>query len=111
LDAALANKELTAAVEKLSRVYALNPVAPADEVARQARREKYADLCVEEYKAALALSRQPARRFDAVERLRAIESQLKSLSEIPLPPAAAALHEKEKQCLELVAQLAQQLAS
>lgn len=111
LDAALATKELPAVVEKVKLVYALGPVAAADEAARQARRETFADLCVEEYKAALTLSRQPARRFDAVGRLRALESQLKSLADPPLPPAAAALHEKETQCLELVTQLAQQLAS
>ncbi len=112
LGEALEKKELPEAAKVLKEIYAPGAVTPADEAARQAGREKYADLCIGEYKAALALAAQPSRRFDAVAKLRAIESQLKSLADgPPLPPGAASLREKEKQCLELASQLARQLAS
>ena len=112
LDAALAKKDLPAATAALKGLYAPGAVTPADEAARQAGREKYADLCVGEYKASLTLAAQPSRRFDAVAKLRAIEAQLKSLADgPPLPPGAANLRDKEKQCLELASQLARQLSS
>lgn len=112
LDEALVKNELPEAVKVLKEVYAPGVVTPADEAARQQRREQYVALCIQEYKACLALAASPSRRFDAVARLRAVESQLKSLADAPpLPPEAATLREKEKQCLELASQLARQLSS
>ena len=112
VDAALAKKDGPAAAAKLQALYAVAPVSAADAKARQERREKSLDLWVVDYQAVAALAGQPSRRLDAVTQLKALEARLKPLTDgHPLPPDAAALTTKEKQCLEFAALLARQLGS
>ena len=112
VDAALAKKDGAAAAPKLQELYAVAPVTAADAKVRQERREKSLDLWVVDYTAVAELARQPSRRLDAVAQLKALEARLRPLADgYPLPPDAAALTTKEKQCLEFAALLARQLGS
>ena len=112
VDAALAKKDGATAATKLQELYAVAPVTAADAKVRQERREKSLDLWVVDYTAVAELARQPSRRLDAVTQLKALEARLRPLADgYPLPPDAAALTTKEKQCLEFAALLARQLGS
>jgi hypothetical protein len=111
-EAALKAKDLTAAGAALPGVYGPGPVTPADEASRRAARGKYVDLWVTEFKAAVTLAAQPARRLDALAKMRDLQAELKSnVDKYPLPPDAASLTEKEQQCLDFAARLASQLGS
>jgi len=112
LDEAIEARDMPAATTALKALYAPGDVPPKDDAARQYRREKFVTLGVAEYKTVLLLSKQPPLRIACRVRMNALVAQLKSLADgPPLPPGAASLRDKEKQCLELASQLASQLAS